>query len=109
MAYCSCFQHRPDSPHYRTYAQPSTWLELPCSVGGCTQKVSIWLNPEEVKDYERGSRLFHDANFNAFRVDDRGLNTTRLDLLRYFQIKVRLLRKTQSAKRAPKAQKKLKS
>ena len=109
MAYCSCFQHRPDGPHYRTYAQPPAWLELPCSVEGCTQKVSIWLNPEEVRDYERGSRLFYDADFNAFRVDDRGLNAARPDLLRNFRTNVLSLRKTWGAKRVPRVRRKLKS
>lgn len=74
MAIVSCLHHRPAEPHYYTYARLLAYLELPCTEGGCAERVIIWLNPEEVKDYERGTRLFYDADFNAIRVESSGLS-----------------------------------
>lgn len=90
MAYCRCLHHRPDEPHYHSYARPLAWLELRCSSEGCEEQVIVWLNPEEINDYERGSRVFHDADFNAFRVDDRGIAAAHpvfvWPLQRYLQV-----------------------
>ena len=51
-----------------TYVRLSAPLERPCAEAGCTEKIIVWLNPEEVNDYERGCRLFYDANFDTLRV-----------------------------------------
>ncbi len=74
MAMFTCLRHRPKGPHYRSYARPLAWLEPPCRGEGCTQVVLVWLDPEEVRDYERGSRLFYDADYNTLRVDGSGLS-----------------------------------
>ena len=73
MATFMCLHHRPEEPHYRAYARPLAHLELPCGAEACTHHARVWLDPEEARDYERGSRLFCDADFNMFRVDDGGL------------------------------------
>lgn len=69
-----CLHHAPDHPHYRTYARSSAYPKVLCSEEGCQQSVAIWLNPEEVNDYERGSRLFYDQDFNTLSVDGSGLS-----------------------------------
>lgn len=74
MAIFQCLHHRPTERHYRSYARPLAYLEQPCTEPGCTGRVVVWLDPEEVKDFERGSRLFHDAEYNALGVDDRDLS-----------------------------------
>lgn len=73
MAMFKCLHHAPDHPHYRTYARSLAYSKVLCSEEGCQQSVIIWLNPEEVNDYERGSRLFYDQDFNTLSVDGSGL------------------------------------
>ena len=106
MAFCRCHHHRPEGPHHLTYTQPLTYLELLCSEAGCTQPASIWLNPEEVKDYERGSRLFYNETYDVFKVDSRGLNTIGPNLLRWLRISFQPQRKAQNIKPGSKTQKK---
>lgn len=105
MAIRKCHYHRPKSSHYRTYAQPLAYLELQCDMEGCTQPVSIWLNPEEVRDYERGSRLFYDDRFDVLKVDSRGLKISP----RRFRISFRSLRRARDTRRTLKPQRKFKT
>ena len=74
MAQFRCLHHRPTQPHYGSYARPPAYLELACTEKDCTHRVVVWLNPEEVKDYERGARLFYDADYSTVKVESSGLS-----------------------------------
>ena len=92
MARFNCLHHRPTHPHYRSYARPLAYLEQPCTepTSTCRGRALVWLNPEEVKDYERGSRLFYDADLNALRVDGGGLTCVRPRFVRWPRVGAQL-------------------
>lgn len=71
MAILKCLAHAPTERHRQDYVRPSH--DLSCSITGCTHPAVIWLNPEEVKDYERGSRVFWESSsFALMRAGDAG-------------------------------------
>ena len=73
MALFACLHHRPRDPHHLTYVQLAAPLERPCAEADCKEHLVVWLNPEEVRDYERGCRRFYDVAFNTLTVEGSGL------------------------------------
>lgn len=72
MAIAKCLKdHAPIDAHQQDYVRPT--YDLPCEIAGCSHPAVIWLNPEEVKDYERGSRVFWESSsFATMKAGDSG-------------------------------------
>lgn len=81
MAIVKCLKdHAPTDAHQQTYVRPT--YDLPCDVAGCRHPAVIWLNPEEVMDYERGSRVFWESNsFTTMKAGDSGPEQRQWDTL----------------------------
>jgi len=78
MAEVKCLQHQPHP--YHSYAFPTGYPFTPhrCTTPGCTTPPVIWLNPEEVKEYERGERRFQETDsLETLRADNRGMERHR--------------------------------
>lgn len=77
MAKFKCLKHLPEDSHHHTCAFPSGYPAIPhlCTEPGCDAPLLVWLNPEEVREYERGERRFWaSGDFSVLKVDDRGLD-----------------------------------
>ena len=80
MAELKCRHHRSENSHQHNCAFPPGYPITPyrCSEPGCPAAPLIWLNPEEVREYERGERRFWEADsLMMFKADDRGLERHR--------------------------------
>jgi hypothetical protein len=74
MAIARCLtEHAPKEGHDRSYARPLK--HRTCSVAGCERPAVLWLNPEEAKEHERGTRIFWEPDtFATMRAADDGLS-----------------------------------
>lgn len=76
MAEIKCLNHKPEHPHQHSYAFPVGYPITPhrCKTQDCTTPPLIWLNPEEVKEHERGERRFQEVeSWETLRADNRGV------------------------------------
>lgn len=76
MAVLSCLDHRAvvQATSFDAYAWPAQ--DLRCGVAGCRKSLVIWLDPGELHEYERGTRIFWEAgSFTKVRVDHRPLES----------------------------------
>lgn len=73
MAVTRCLEgHTTVQDSYRNYVRP--FQELTCEVAGCNHPAVIWLDPEEAREYEWGTRTFWEPNtFATMRASNHGV------------------------------------
>lgn len=73
MALFQCSErHAPADAHHRMFGWPVR--DLRCGVDDCRNHAVVWLDPEELHDYELGARVFWEHGSLAWaRLDGRPL------------------------------------
>ena len=76
MAEFKCLEHIPEDAHHSCAFPPGYPASPhPCAEPGCDAPLLVWLNPAEVRAYERGERRFWaSGDLSVVKVDDRGLD-----------------------------------
>lgn len=73
MALARCLKtHTPRDASCQRYIRPLQLLK--CEVANCEHSAVIWLDPEEVREYEWGTRTFWEpSTFATMRAGDLGV------------------------------------
>ncbi len=91
MAKVLCLTHAPVENFDRNYVNTLPYEEDHCcEVARCAGKPVIWLNPEEVRAHERGTRLFQNNKFDNFKTQDTQVKLYTVNPISAF---VRMLKK----------------
>ncbi len=76
MALIRCLNHAPTESFNHSFVNTLPYEESHCcSKSGCTAKPVIWLNPEEVRRYEDGTRTFQSSDFDSYKTQDVQVST----------------------------------
>lgn len=71
MALICCLNHPPTESFNNSFVNPLPYEEDHCcSKNGCNATPVIWLNPEEVRCHENGTRSFQCGDFDTFKTQD---------------------------------------